>query len=174
MSTPAIDGQVKQFHESAIVPFPKSTIIFALEKRDKSGQLNEVFRTEINPNEALQKQIDSDIRIYTSLDNGDPHFRADIAIIGEGYTKEEDQKFQDDLKRFTEVFFEAEPCKSRKGHFNIRGVLKPSTDSGIDEPRAGIIKQTAVNATFNSMGSERYVLTEDNKSPGGSHLCLAP
>jgi hypothetical protein len=37
-------------------------------------------------------------------------------------------------------------------------------DSGIDEPRAGIDKNTAVNATFNSMGSERYVLTEDNKS----------
>ena len=81
-----------------------------------------------------------------------------------GTTSEEDQKFQDDLQRFTEVFFKAEPCKSKKEYFNIRGVLMPSIDSGIDEPRAGIDKQTAVGATFNSMGSERYILTENNKA----------
>ena len=164
VSTPAIEGQIKQFHESAIVPFPKSKVVFTLEKRGSSGELTEIFRTEIDPEAAQENPVDSDVRVYTSLENGDSHVRADIAIIGEGYTEDEDQKFQDDLKRFTESFFHAEPCKSRKSNFNIRGVLKPSADSGIDEPRAGIDKQTAVNATFNSMGSERYVLTEDNKS----------
>jgi hypothetical protein len=34
----------------------------------------------------------------------------------------------------------------------------------VDEPRAGIDKNTAVNASFNSLGSARYLLTEDNKS----------
>jgi hypothetical protein len=64
----------------------------------------------------------------------------------------------------TTIFFRAEPCKSYKDHYNIRGVLKPSEDSGVDEPRAGIDKNTAVNASFNSLGSARYLLTEDNKS----------
>ena len=164
VSTPAIEGKVKQFHETAIVPFPKSKIIFVLEKRDKAGKLSEVFRQEINPDDAQKNPVDADVKVYTSLNNGDSHVRADIAIIGEGYTLEENQKFQEDLKRFTEVFFQAEPCKSHKNLFNIRGVLKSSADSGIDEPRAGIDKNTAVSATFNSMGSERYVLTEDNKS----------
>ena len=91
---------------------------------------------------AQEKPTDSEIRIYSSLYNGDPNTKADIAIIGEGYTADEDQKFQDDLKRFTEVFFLAEPCKSNKNKFNIRGVLKPSVDSGIDETRAGIDKNT--------------------------------
>jgi hypothetical protein len=126
--------------------------------------LQEVFRTEIDPAAALQTVNDLDIHIYTSQESGPSAVKADIAIIGEGYTVEENQKFQDDLKRFTEYFFRAEPCKSNRERFNIRGVLKPSRDSGIDEPRAGIDKNTAVNATFNSMGSERYVLTEDNKS----------
>ena len=164
VSTPAIEGDIKQFHESAMVPFPKSKIIFALEKRDKSGNLNEIFRTEIDPLRAIVPKTDPEIKIHTSLDNGDPNLKADIAIIGEGYTADEAQKFQDDLNRFTEYFFRAEPCKSHKDKFNIRGVLKPSRDSGIDEPRAGIDKNTAVSATFNSMGSERYVLTEDNLS----------
>lgn len=164
LSSPAIEGQVKQFHESAIIPFPKTSIIFALEKRSRSGNMEEIFRTEIDPEKVQEKPVDPEVRVYSSLNNGDPNTKIDIAIIGEGYTAAEDQKFQNDLKRFTEVFFNSEPCKSNKGKFNIKGVLKPSLDSGIDEPRAGIDKNTAINASFNTMGSERYVLTEDNKS----------
>ena len=33
-TTIAINGQVKQFHESAIIPFPKSTVIFTLQKKE--------------------------------------------------------------------------------------------------------------------------------------------
>lgn len=163
-SSPAIEGKAKQFQESAIIPFPNAEIIFALEKREKDGTFKEVFREDIDPATASLKEVDPQVKIYTSLDNGDPHIKADIAILAEGYTQEEEQKFQDDLKRFTNVFFKAEPCKTYQDHFNIRGVFKPSQDSGIDEPRAGIDKNTAINATFNSMGSERYILTEDNKA----------
>lgn len=164
VTKPAIEGQVKQFHESVLIPFPKTTIIFALEKRSPSGIMEEIFRTEINPDIAQEKPIDPEVRTYTSLNNGDPNKKIDIAIIGEGYTEEEDQKFQNDLKRFTEAFFNSEPCKSNKNKFNIRGVLKPSEDSGIDEPRLGIDKNTPLNVSFNTMGLERYLLTEDNQS----------
>jgi hypothetical protein len=51
-----------------------------------------------------------------------------------------------------------------KDAFNIRGVLKPSEESGTDEPRANIYKKTSLNSSFNALGSERYLLTEDNKS----------
>ena len=163
-STPAINGEVKQFHESAIIPQPIKSVVFTLQKRDKSGSLNEVFRTDIDLAQAVAGTKDETVNVYASLDNGDPHVKADILIVGEGYSTDDNQKFQEDLKRFTDVFFKAEPCKSYKDRFNIRGVLKPSEDSGIDEPRAGIDKNTAVSATFNSMGSERYLLTEDNKA----------
>jgi len=163
-SSPALEGKLKQFHESAIVPFPKEKVAFALEKRDKSGIMKEVFRREIDPNKASIPEMDKGIKIFTTQESGPSENKADIAIVGEGYTAEETEKFKKDLQRFTGYFFRAEPCKSNRDQFNIRGVLKPSQDSGIDEPRAGIDKNTAVNATFNSMGSERYVLTEDNKA----------
>ena len=163
-SAPAIDGHSKQFHESAIIPFPKSTVIFSLEKRNPEGKLEEVFRKAIDPSIAQNKPVDPEVKVFTSLDNGNPNKKADVAIIGEGYTINEIQKFEDDLERFTKVFFRAEPCKSNMHKFNIRGVLKPSENSGIDEPRAGIDKNTAISASFNTMGSERYVLTEENKA----------
>jgi hypothetical protein len=43
-------------------------------------------------------------------------------------------------------------------------VFKPSAESGCDEPRRGVFRNTALNASFNSLGSERYLLTEDNRS----------
>jgi len=43
-------------------------------------------------------------------------------------------------------------------------VYKPSEDSGVDEPGANIYRNTVMNCTFNSLGSDRYLLTEDNKA----------
>lgn len=164
VSTPALEGEVKKFHETAMLPYPNEKIYFVLEKRMNSGDMKEVFRIEIDPSEASVEKTDPEVKVFTSLDNGSPSITADIAIIGEGYTSAEETKFKEDLERFTEIFFKAEPCRSHKDRFNIRGVFKPSEDSGIDEPRAGIDKNTAVNASFNTMGSGRYILTEDNKS----------
>lgn len=164
LTTPALEGKKKKYHESAIIPMPASPVIFALEKRSKEGTMNEVFRTIIDPATAAIAPVNSEVKVITSLENGHPENKADILIVGEGYTLQEEQKFMDDLQRFTEIFFRAEPCRSYKDRFNIRGVYKASEDSGVDEPRAGIDKHTAVNATFNSLGSERYLLTEDNKS----------
>jgi hypothetical protein len=103
------------------------------------------------------------VKVRRSLDNGDPHVHADVAIIGEGYTAKEEKKFWSDLERFTKVFFHQEPCKSQKDRFNVYGVFQASEESGCDEPRHGVFRNTTLGATFNSLGSERYLLTEDNK-----------
>jgi hypothetical protein len=166
-SAPAQAGVVKAFHESAIVPCPKKKIVFALEKRQKEGNLVEIFRTELDPSDVsiiVGEGEDSSVKVRQSLDNGDPHVHADVAIIGEGYTADEEGKFWSDLDRFTKVFFKHEPMKSYKDRFNVYGVFKASQESGCDEPRHGVFRNTTLSASFNSLGSERYLLTEDNKA----------
>ncbi|UCH66310.1 MAG: peptidase M64 [Ignavibacterium sp.] len=166
-SQPAIDGVKKTFHESAIIPSPKYKIFFTLHMRDKKNQLSEIFRAEIDPDDVNIRNddlTDPAIKVFESDKNGDPHSRVDVAIISEGYTNLETEKFLKDLAYFTDVFFIPEPYKSRENNFNIYGVFKASAESGVDEPRANIFKNTVLNCTFNSMGSERYLLTEDNKT----------
>ncbi|MCB0750377.1 MAG: peptidase M64, partial [Ignavibacteriae bacterium] len=80
------------------------------------------------------------------------------------YTAEEKEKYLNDLKRFTNIFKKQEPFKSYINNLNVYGIFKASEESGVDEPRANIYKNTTLNATFNSLGSERYLLTEDNKT----------
>ncbi|MDH3198793.1 MAG: IgA Peptidase M64 [Candidatus Krumholzibacteria bacterium] len=163
----AKEGTWKTFHETAIVPLPKAKAVFSLEKRAPEGHMVEVFRVTIDPADVAiirNEGADPTVRVVKSLDNGDPHTHADIAVVGEGYTVAEEAKFRRDLERFTKVFFASEPCKSHKARFNVYGILKPSAQSGIDEPRHGSFRATAVGATFNSMGSERYILTEENQA----------
>jgi hypothetical protein len=166
-SQPAIDGVKKTFHESALIPSPKNKIFFTLHMRDRKNNLNEFFRVEIDPDNVdirTDDLTDPSIKIFESDSNGDPHSRVDVAILAEGYTNLEKEQFRKDLAYFTNVFFVPEPYKSRESSFNIYGVFKASAESGVDEPRANIFKNTVLNCTFNSMGSERYLLTEDNKT----------
>ncbi len=166
-SDDGVNGIVKSFHESAIIPFPKNKIIFALEKRNDKNLLDEFFRTEIDPASIYiikDKIFDATVEILKPVNNGDPHNKVDIAILAEGYTKSEREKFEIDLNRFVEFFFEEEPYKSQKNNFNIYGVFKPSEESGTDLPGADIFVNTVLNTTFWTLGSERYLMTEDNLS----------
>ncbi|MGD8306213.1 MAG: M64 family metallopeptidase [Ignavibacteria bacterium] len=163
----ALDGVVKTFHETAIIPLTKNKILFSLAVRDKENNFNELFSTMIDPENVdirYDDLNDPSVNVYDMESNGDPHNRVDVAIIAEGYTRMEKDKFLKDLAHFHDVFFNHEPYKSMKDKFNVYGVFKPSIESGVDEPRAGIFKNTVLNCTFNSLGSERYLLTEDNKS----------
>jgi len=97
------------------------------------------------------------------MKNGDPHKCVDLVFLAEGYTADEKEKFTADVNRFIGYLFEVEPYKSRKNKFNIYGVLRPSVESAMDEPRQGVFKKTVLNASFNAFNLDRYMLTEENK-----------
>jgi hypothetical protein len=167
MTAKAQQGIQRSYHESVLIPSPKRKILFTLEKRDDQNKLIPLFKQEINPLDVdiiRENKTDQSVRIFNCKINGSPDKKVDIVIIGEGYTKDEENKYQADLKRFTKIFFNSQPYKSYQEHFNMYGILKCSQENGTDEPRAGIYRNTVLNTTFNSLGSERYVMTEDNKS----------
>ena len=166
-SDDALNDIKRTYSESALIPYPKHKIKFVLEKRNRENKLEEFFSKEIDPSSIgiiKDNIMDNSVKIFYGLKSGDPHTKVDIAILGEGYTLKEEKKFESDFKRFTKIFLNQEPYKSYKNNFNIYGVFKPSEESGVDEPTHGVYKNTALSCTFNSLGSERYMLTEDNKA----------
>ncbi|MDH3269645.1 MAG: IgA Peptidase M64 [Ignavibacteria bacterium] len=166
-SSEGLEGIKKTFHESVLIPYPKNKIIISMERRDEKQKLFEFYRRELDPNDVMiirDEVKNRQVKVYDAESNGDPHSKVDIVIVGEGYSLDNKTKFEKDLRYFSDLFFSQEPYKSHADKFNIHGVYKPSEDSGIDEPRAGLFKNTVTSCTFNSMGSERYILTEDNKA----------
>ncbi len=165
-TTQALEGKKRTYHESALIPFPKRKITFAVESRSRENKLQPLFSQVIDPSSIsiIKEKLKSGVRVFELVKNGVPHLKVDVAVIAEGYTAGEVDKFERDLRRFTKVFFDFEPYKTYEKRFNICGVFQASQDSGCDEPRRGIFKNTALSSTFNSLGSERYLLTEDNRS----------
>lgn len=161
----AAKGIKKTFHETALIPYPKNKVLFTLEFRNRENRLLRLFSQEIDPSsiDIIREILMPGIKIFPIIENGNPHKKVDLAVIAEGYSSQEEEKVKNDLKRVAKIFFSQEPYRSYKNHFNILGIFFPSPESGCDEPRRGIFKKTAVDATFNSLGSERYLLTENNK-----------
>jgi hypothetical protein len=44
---------------------------------------------------------------------------------------------------------------------NVSGVFRASFESGVDEPDKRVYRNSELNASFNSLGIDRYLLTED-------------
>jgi hypothetical protein len=165
-SEPALKGVRRTYHESALLPYPKKPIRFTVEAKDRQNVLKAVFSQTIDPAAltVIRERLVPGVKVFEVVKSGEPRRKADVAIIAEGYTAGEESKFAADLDRFVGVFFKLEPYRSHRDAFNITGVFKPSAESGCDEPGHGSFKATAVGTSFDSLGSERYLLTEDNKS----------
>jgi len=160
----ALRGVKRAYHESALIPLPKGKVLFTIESRDREHVLHRIFQQEIDPADTsiIRPAPLKDVRIFELVKNGDLHSMVDIAVLAEGYTSAEEFKVKADLERFTGLFFSHEPYRTHKDRFNVRGVFRPSQESGISEPSHGSFKRTTLGCTFDSLGSERYVLTEDN------------
>jgi hypothetical protein len=165
-TSPAKNGIRRAYHESVLIPYPNDTILVAIERRQQDQTLTEIFRDTIDPGSyhIINQTPGCGNLVIPVVHNGDPANHVDLVVLAEGYTMNDSSKFRKDLKKFSDIFFTWEPYKSQAEAFNFTGIFVPSLDAGVDEPRRNRYKRTAVSATFNSLDSERYLLTEDNKA----------
>lgn len=163
---PAGDGVVRIYHESVLVPFPRRPVRISLRNRNTGDEDRVLLEFAVDP-AAIEIAGDAPAPGVTIVEghvSGAPHNRLDIAFVGEGYTREETGVFGSDVERFTELLLSQEPYASLSDSINIRGVLLPSEDSGVDEPTKGFWRSTAIGGSFYSFGSPRYLLTESNRA----------
>jgi hypothetical protein len=166
-TAPALQGISKTFHESVLIPLPLRPFIFIIEKRDKYNILQPIYRVTLDPSDYHvnnETKKDPDDKIIPVVKSGDPGHCVDLVILGEGYRLSELEKFKSDLNYYTSLFFTVEPYKSRKNLFNVTGILSPSVESGTDEPRQGIYRNTKLGSSFNALDLDRYCLADDNKT----------
>ena len=147
-------------------PLPLRPAVIALDHRGADNELREVFRAPIDPAspELRRDPPDVDLVVVEAHVGGPVAQCVDVVILGEGYTTDDTAKFEADVARFAAALLGREPFASLKDRFSVRGVLKPSQERGCDEPTRGVHRNTALGCTFNSLGSERYLLTEDNRA----------
>jgi len=168
----AINGTWKTCHETVRIPFPKRKVIVSFLRRDKfvafgeAMTFREVFSTVIDPNNPTmvnREKTQIHFSVFDVMVNGSVDKKVDILILGDGYAKGDMDKFRKDAKHFSEQLFSYQPFKNRKKDFNVRAMEVISDESGIDIPDKNIWKKTALGTMYNTFGSARYVLTEENR-----------
>ena len=159
-------GAVRAYHNSMLVPMPLRPAVLVISARAAGAPAVELLRRTIDPasTEVAAEPPAPGAVVVEAHPGTALRETLDIAIVGEGYRESEIPRFREDLDRVTSVLLGFEPYASHRDRIAVRGVLVPSASSGVDEPSRGRFRTTAVNATFDSLGSERYLLTEDNRA----------
>ena len=102
--------------------------------------------------------------LITLQKNGDSADKVDVLILGDGYTSAERGKFEQQARMVMEKLFEQSPFKEHRKDFNIWALCPPSPESGVSRPSTGVHRRTPLGTTFDAFGTERYVLTFDNRA----------
>lgn len=162
---PALEGVRRTYHETLLIPCPKRPVDVHIHTRDKKNRLMPVAVFTVDPQsiDIIREPPPGD-RVIKVRYQGEPADHVDVVFVAEGYTEKEFGKFQKDLNRFADALFSMEPYGEYEKRFNLWGVFRASAQSGVDEPRQRVYRNTAVNASFNAFHLERYLLTEDNRS----------
>lgn len=154
----------RTFSESLRFPAPVAPVQIILKKRDGENAFREIWSFNLDPKDmfvdtaAPPKQDAIEVEKH-----GDPADKVDFLILGDGYTAAERGKCEKDARRLKDILFDTEPFKSRRNDFNVWAICAASADSGISRPSTGVHKRTAIGSSYDAFGSERYVLTFDNK-----------
>lgn len=162
-------GEAKEihrtFHESLRFPAPAGPVQIVLKKRDAKNAFREIWTALVDPKGMFVDPSlpESPGPLLAIQKSGEPSEKVDFLILGDGYTASERSKFEKDARRLAEILFSYSPFKERRADFNVWGLCPPSAESGISRPSTGIHRRSRVGATYDAFGSERYVLTFENR-----------
>jgi hypothetical protein len=156
--------EFRTFPESVRFPEPRGPVQVVLKKRDASGLFREAWSVAVDPADpAVDRTSPPAAKPWAVIENGSPAEKVDLLLLGDGYTAAEMGKWHADAKRLADILFSVSPFKERRSDFNVWALDTPSEESGVARPSDGVYRRSALRATYDAFGSERYVLAFDNK-----------
>jgi hypothetical protein len=156
----------RTFHESLRFPQPENMVEISIEKRDDTYKFQTVWQTEIDPNHYLNHRESAKYQeqVIVIEKNGPPEEKVDLLIMGDGYTSGEIGKFKRTAEMMTEALFATSPFKEHRKDFNIWAIAPIASKSGVSRPSTSTYHDSPLGVTYDAFGSERYVLTSDNRN----------
>lgn len=163
--TPEAKEAARTFSESLRFPAPEAPVLVTLKKRGERNAWREVWTVRVDPRDMFVDPSvpDSPGPLLALQRSGPSADKVDLLILGDGYTQRERKKFERDARRLVDILFTYSPFKEQRDQFNVWGLMPPSRESGISRPSTGQHRRSRVGATYDAFGSERYVLTFENR-----------
>jgi hypothetical protein len=163
----------RTFSESLRFPNPEAPVEVLLKERVASGLhegrkqvWRDVWKTVVDPKDKFidRSRPPSPGALLELQKMGDSANKVDLLVLGDGYTAGERGKFEKDARRFMDALFTASPFREHKKDFNVWGLCPAAAESGVSRPSTGIYRRSPLGATYDTFGTERYVLTTENRA----------
>jgi len=159
----------RTFSESLRFPSPDATVEVSLKERGESGSSEvwkEVWKTVVDPKDKFvdRSRPPSPGALIELQKMGDPAAKVDLLVLGDGYALAERGKFEKDARRFMDALFSTSPFREHRKDFNVWGLCPAAEESGVSRPSSGIYRRSPVGAAYDTFGTERYVLTTENRA----------
>lgn len=154
------------FEESLRFPMPAHPVRVRVLKRDERNQFSVVWAIDVDPasTDIVRELPPAPARPIAIRQSGAPTEKVDLLILGDGYTQADAEKFEADARRLSGVLFETAPFSTRANDFNVWAMMVPTQQSGIARPSSGQHHASQLGTRYDIFGSERYVLTLDNRA----------
>ncbi len=153
--------------ESLRFPTPPEAVEVSLQERSEGeSEFHEVWKAVVDPKDKFvdSSRPPSPGSLLELQKMGDPAEKVDLLLLGDGYTAAERGKFEKDARRFVEMLFSTSPFREHRKDFNVWGLCPAAEESGISRPSSGLHRRSPLGATYDTFGTERYVLTTENRA----------
>ena len=148
----------RKFTEIQAIPFPGNTLRIDLLQR-KGIHFVPLNTTYFNPSFTAYRNSMPPKEVETNLfrSAADSLYAMNLVFLSEGYTPEEQTQFYEHVDALVTSMLQTEPYAELKDYLNVYTVYLPSRESGADDPSNNRIVATALDCSFNTFGSERYL-----------------
>jgi hypothetical protein len=107
----------------------------------------------------IRKTKAADTPVKTICKTAEPENAIDIAVVAEGYTAQQQEKFYHDAQKLAESLFTHEPFKTYKSRINVYAIAAASVDTGVSMPQKDNWRNSALGSHYYTFYSDRYLTT---------------
>ena len=156
----------RTFSESLRFPRPSGPVQINVKKRDARNAFREIWSFSLDPADMFVDSAPppSPGVLIAIQQSGAPAEKVDLLILGDGYTREELPRFEQQARTLTEALFARSPFREHRKDFNVWALCPPAAASGVSRPSTGVHRRSPLGTAYDAFGSERYVLTFENRA----------
>ncbi len=101
----------------------------------------------------------------TIISNGAAQNRVDIAVLGDGYTAAQAEKYRADVQQLIQAVFQQEPYREYQRYYNVHRINVISNQAGADhsERNPQFFVDTALDAAYNCQNIPRLICVNRTK-----------
>jgi len=168
VTTDEAQHQHRTFHESLRFPAPAKPgpVQVRIYRRDAQQVFQPVWEAKLDTTDMFVDRSPTAAQDLVVIEqHGTAPDKVDLLLLGDGYTAAEcAAKFRADARRVAAALFKVQPFARRRQDFNVWGLCPPAAESGVSRPSTGIHRASPAGATYDAFGSERYLLTFENRA----------